>query len=29
LQGLLERAVHAIEDGRHGLVLLDYSVEII
>jgi uncharacterized protein YlxP (DUF503 family) len=29
LQGLLERAVHAVEDGRHGLVLLDYSVEII
>jgi len=29
LQGLLERAVQAVEGGRHGLVLLDYSVEII
>ncbi|NLG28550.1 MAG: DUF503 domain-containing protein [Chloroflexi bacterium] len=29
VQGLLERAVQAVEGGRHGLVLLDYSVEII
>jgi len=29
LQGLLEHAVQAVEDGRHGLVLLDYRVEFI
>ncbi len=29
VQGLLQHAVDAVEDGRHGLVLLDYSIEIL
>lgn len=29
VQGLLQRAVDAVEGGRHGLVLLDYSIEVL